>query len=99
MVLHVSEHVLLHVGLCQQFLKMNVDPLKPNLPLKGCHVTLTYLGNLSIFMDVSQLHDYLLILQLFIPLIQVIYDPLSSLQFLGQCVDLSFLLLNGFSQL
>lgn len=93
MVLHVSEHVILLVGLCQQLLKMTV------VPLNGFHVTLTCLGSLPIFMDVSQLHDYLLILQLFIPLLQVIYDPLSSLKFLGQCVDLRFLLLDGFSQL
>ena len=98
MVLHVPEHVLLLVFLRQQLLKMNIDPLKPNLPLNGCHVTLASLGSLPVFTDVLQLHDYFLILQLFVPLLQV-FDPLSSLQLVGQCVDLSLLLLNGLSQL
>ena len=105
MVLHVSEHVILLVFLLQQLLKMNVDPLKPsisislNLPLNGCHLCWASSGSLPILMDVLQLHDRLLILQLFVPLLQIVYDPLSSLQLVGQCVDLSLLLLNDLSQI
>ena len=78
---------------------MDIDSRKPNLPLKGCHVTWSFLGQFPVFTDFLQLHECLLILQLFIPLLQVIYNPLSSLKFLGQCVDLSFLLLDDFFQL
>ena len=104
-VLHVPEHVLFLVFLRQQLLKMNVDPLKPslpirlNLPLNGCHLVLTSSGSLPVLTDVLQLHDCLLILQLFVLLLQAVYDPLGSLQLDGQGMDLSLLLLNGLSQL
>ena len=105
MVLHVPEHVIFLVLLFQQLLKVNIDPLKPslyislNLLLNGCHLYLASLGSLSVLTDVLQLHDCLLILQLFFPLLQLIYDPLGSLQFDGQCVNFRFLLLNGLPQL
>ena len=105
MVLHVFEHVILLVFHIQKLLKMNFDPLKSSLSisldlsLNGCHLRWASSGNLPILTDVLQLHDHLLILQLLIPLLQIVYDPLSSLQLVGQCVDLSFLLLNGLSQL
>ena len=54
MVLHVSEHVLLLVCLCQQLLKMNFDSLKPNFPLNRCHVTLISLGSLPVFTTMSE---------------------------------------------
>ena len=84
---------------------MNFDPLKPslsislNLTLNGCHLGWASSGSLSILADVLQLHDRLLILQLLVPLLQIFYHPLSSLQLVGQCVDLNFLLLNDLSQL
>ena len=104
MVLHMSEHVLLLIFLLQQLLKMDVDSLKPslsislNLPLNRCHLGWASSGSLPVLTDVLQLHDRLLILQLFVPLLQVFYDPLSSLQLVGQCVNLSLLLLNDLFQ-
>ena len=104
MVLHVPEHVIILVFLYKQLLKMNVDPLKPslsmslNLPPNGCHLCWASLGSFPILTDVLQLHDHLLILQMFVPLLQIFYDPLSSLQLVGQCVDLNLLLLNDLSQ-
>ena len=104
MVLHMSEHVLLLICLLQQLLKMNVDSLKPslsiglNLPLNRCHLGWASSGSSSVFTDVLQLHDHLMILQLLVALLQIVYDPLSSLQLVIQCVDLSFLLLNDLPQ-
>ena len=104
MVLHVFENVILLVFLLQQLLKMNFDPLKPilfislNLPLNRCHLGWASPGSLLVLTDVLQLHDRLLILQLLVPLLQIVYDPLRSLQLVGQCVDLNFLLLNDLSQ-
>ena len=104
MVLHVSEHVFLLVFLLQKILKMNFHPLKPslsiglNLLLNRCHLGWASSGSLPILTNVLQLHDRLLILQLFVPLLQIFYDPLISLQLVVQCVDLSFLLLNDLSQ-
>ena len=105
MVLHVPEHVIFLVHLIQQLLKMNIDPLKPslsislNLPLNGCHLYLASLGSLPVLTDVLQLHDCLLIFQMFFSLLQVVYDPLGYLQLYGQGIYLSLLLLNGLSQL
>ena len=105
MVIHVPEHVIFLVFFLQQLLKMNIDPLKPslsislNLPLNRCHLGWASLGSLSVLTDVLQLHDCMLILQLFVLLLQVVYDPLGSLQLDGQGIDLSLLLLNGLSQL
>ena len=73
---------------------MNVDSRKASFPLKWCHVTWSLSGQFTVFTDFPQLYECLLILQLFIPLLQVIYNSLSSLQFHGQRVDLGFLLLD-----
>ena len=70
-----------------------------NLSLDGCHLSLASLGSLPVLMDVLQLHDCFLIFQIFVSRLQVIYDPLSSLQIDGQGVNLRLLLLNGLSQL
>ena len=78
---------------------MNVDVRKASLSLKWCHVIWSLSGQFTVFTDLPELYECLLILQLFIPLLQVIYNPLSSLQFHGQCVDLSFLLLDDLFQL
>ena len=78
---------------------MNFDSRKASFSLKWCHVTWSLSGQFTVFADSLQLHECVLILQLFIPLLQVIYNLVSSLKFLGQRVDLSFLLLDDFSQL
>ena len=93
------EHVFVPIGLFQDLLQMNVDSRKEILSLEWCHVTWSLSGQFTVFRDLPQLYECLLILQLFIPLLQVIYNPLSSLQFLGQRVDLRFLLLDDLFQL
>ena len=98
-VLHVPEHVFVPIGIRQHLLKMNVGLRKPCLPLNGCHVTVSLSGQFPVFTDLPQLYEFLLILQLFIPLLQVIYNPLSSLQLHGQSVNLSFLLMDYLFQL
>ena len=105
MVLHVPQNIIFLVFLLKQLLKMNIDPLKPslsislNLPLNGCHLGLASLGSLPVLTNVLQLCDCFLIFQLFVSLLQVIYDPLGSLQLDGQCVYLRLLPLNSLSQL
>ena len=78
---------------------MNVNMHEFGLSLNWCHVTRSLPGQFTVFTDLPQLVECLLILQLFIPLLQVIYNPLSSLQLHGQSVNLSFLFLDDFFQL
>ena len=105
MILYVPEHVLFLVGLLQQLLQMNIDPLKPslsislNLSLNGCHLGLASLGSLSVLTNVLQLHDCFLILQLFFSMLKVVYNPLGSLQLDEKSVYLRLLLLNSLPQL
>ena len=96
---HMFEHVFVPIFLHQELLQMNFYVRKASLSLKWCHVTWSLSGQFTVFTDLPQLYECLLILQLFIPLLQVIYNPLSSLQLLGQRVDLRFLLLDDFFQL
>ena len=98
-VLHMSEHVFFPIGLRQKILKNNFDSHKASLSLKWCHVTWSLSGQFTVFTDLPQLYECLLILQFFISLLQVIYNPLSSLQFLSQRFDLRFLFLDDLFQL
>ena len=97
--LHVSEHVFFPIGLLQELLQMNVNMRKASLSLKWCHVTWSLSSQFTVFTDFPQLYECLLTIQLFILLLQVIYSPLSSLQFLSQRANLSFLLLDYLFQL
>ena len=89
MVLHVPQHVIFLVGLLQQLLQMNIDPLKPSLTIsvncffKWCELDLASLGSLPVLTDILQLHDSLMIFQLFVSLPKVVDNPLVSLQLDG----------------
>ena len=105
MILHVPQHVIFLVGLLQQLLQMNIDPLKLslsislNLSLNGCHLGLASLGSLLVFTDILQLHDSFLIFKLFVSLLKVFDNPLGCLQLDGQSFYLRLLLLNSLPQL
>ena len=58
--LHVPEHVFVPIGLHQELLQMNVDSLKASLPLKWCHVTLSLSGQFTVFTDLPQLYERVL---------------------------------------
>ena len=75
---------------------MNVDVRKASLSLNRCHVTWSLSGHFPILTDLPQLYERVLILQLFILLLQIMFNPLSSLQLHSQSVNLSLLFLDDF---
>ena len=101
MINHPPQYGFVPVGLLQQSLKVDVDALEPrltvivNLLLQVNELDPPMLGSLAILTDALQLHDRLLVLKLFVPLLQILDDLSSPLHIEYQVLDLRVLLLNG----
>ena len=77
MISHPPQYGFVSIGLLQQSLKVDVDLFEPrltviiNLLLQGSELDPPLLGSLSILTDALQLHDLMLVLKLFVPLLQI----------------------------
>ena len=86
MIWQVSKHILLIYCLHQLPLQVDIDSFEPWLPvsigllLQGSELHPPPSGSLAVLPNVLQLHNHLLILKLLIPLLQVLYSPLGSIQ-------------------
>lgn len=101
----VSKHVLFIDGLIQFQLQVDIDTFKPWLPvsidflLQWSELHPPSLGSSTILSDAPQLHNHLLILKLCVPLLQVLYSPLGSIQVGRKGINIRLLLLNDFSKI
>ena len=98
MAFHVTKHVLISIGLCQQLLQMDFCMREYRISINRCHVAGSFPGQLSILMDSTHLIKCVLILKLFIALLQIVYHPLRFLQLIFQRVILGPLLLDDLPQ-
>ena len=99
MTFHMTEHVFVSIFLCQQLLQMNFNMREASISISRCHVTWSLPGQCMVFPDLPQLYKCMLILQLFIVFLQIMYNPLRSLQLHGQSINLSLLFLDDLFEL
>ena len=60
MIFHVTEHVFVSIGLHQKLLQMNVNMREAGLSINRCHVTWSLLGQCTVFPDLPQLYERVL---------------------------------------